>query len=90
MANEFAVPAFVGRRAIMALGGLRGDKERVFLLPPAHPENHSLPAVIETMRICKRGALGRSSNLIHAARDHSESYRRRFARFFHRRRLSVV
>jgi glutamate-1-semialdehyde 2,1-aminomutase len=55
MANGFSVSALAGKREIMDLGGLRHDKERVFLLSTTHgAENHSLAAAIETMRIFKR------------------------------------
>jgi glutamate-1-semialdehyde 2,1-aminomutase len=52
MANGFSLSALVGRREIMERGGLRHDKERVFLLSLTHgAENHSLAAGLETMRI---------------------------------------
>jgi glutamate-1-semialdehyde 2,1-aminomutase len=55
MANGFSVSALAGKKEIMELGGLRHDKERVFLLSTTHgAENHSLATVIETMRIYKQ------------------------------------
>jgi glutamate-1-semialdehyde 2,1-aminomutase len=55
IANGFSVSALAGKREIMELGGLRHDKERVFLLSTTHgAENHSLAAAIETMRIFKK------------------------------------
>jgi glutamate-1-semialdehyde 2,1-aminomutase len=52
MGNGFALSALVGKREIMELGGLRHDKERVFLLSTTHgAETHALAAAIETMRI---------------------------------------
>ena len=52
MGNGFAVSALVGKREIMELGGLRHNKERVFLLSTTHgAETHGLAAAIETMRI---------------------------------------
>jgi glutamate-1-semialdehyde 2,1-aminomutase len=52
MGNGFSISALVGKRAIMELGGLYHDKERVFLLSTTHgAENHSLAAALETMRI---------------------------------------
>ena len=52
MANGFSLSALTGRREIMELGGLRHNKERVFLLSTTHgAETPSLGAAIETMRI---------------------------------------
>jgi glutamate-1-semialdehyde 2,1-aminomutase len=52
LGNGFSISALVGKRAIMELGGLYHDKERVFLLSTTHgAENHSLAAALETMRI---------------------------------------
>ncbi len=52
LGNGFAVSALVGRRDIMERGGLRHDRERVFLLSTTHgAENPALAAAIETMRI---------------------------------------
>ena len=52
MANGFSLSALTGRREIMELGGLRHNKERVFLLSTTHgAEAPSLGAAIETMRI---------------------------------------
>jgi glutamate-1-semialdehyde 2,1-aminomutase len=52
LGNGFSVSALVGRRDIMALGGLRHDKERVFLLSTTHgAESHSLAAAQEVMRV---------------------------------------
>jgi glutamate-1-semialdehyde 2,1-aminomutase len=55
MANGFSVSALVGRGDIMERGGLRHDKERVFLLSTTHgAETPSLAAAIETMGIYER------------------------------------
>ncbi len=52
IANGFAVSALAGRRDVMELGGLRHDRERVFLLSTTHgPETHALAAAIEVMRV---------------------------------------
>lgn len=52
MANGFSLSALTGRREIMELGGLRHNKERVFLLSTTHgAEYPALAAAIETMRI---------------------------------------
>jgi glutamate-1-semialdehyde 2,1-aminomutase len=52
MGNGFSISALAGKRAIMELGGLYHDKERVFLLSTTHgAENHSLAAALETIRI---------------------------------------
>lgn len=52
LANGFSLSALTGRREVMELGGLRHDKERVFLLSTTHgAENPNLAAAIETMRI---------------------------------------
>jgi glutamate-1-semialdehyde 2,1-aminomutase len=52
IANGFAVSALVGRRAVMELGGLRHESDRVFLLSTTHgAETHSLAAAIATIRI---------------------------------------
>lgn len=53
--NGFSVSALAGKREIMELGGLRHDRERVFLLSTTHgAENHSLAAAIQTMQIYRR------------------------------------
>ncbi|HHH50209.1 MAG TPA: glutamate-1-semialdehyde 2,1-aminomutase, partial [Saprospiraceae bacterium] len=45
MGNGFAIAALLGKKEIMELGGLRHDRERVFLLSTTHgAENHSLAA----------------------------------------------
>ena len=50
LANGFAVSALVGKRELMELGGLRHDRERVFLLSTTHgAETHSLAAAMVTM-----------------------------------------
>jgi glutamate-1-semialdehyde 2,1-aminomutase len=55
MGNGFSVAALAGRREIMELGGLKHDRERVFLLSTTHgAETHSLAATIETMQIYRR------------------------------------
>jgi glutamate-1-semialdehyde 2,1-aminomutase len=55
MGNGFSVSALAGRRELMELGGLRHDRERVFLLSTTHgAENHSLAAAIQTMQIYRR------------------------------------
>ena len=52
IANGFAVAALVGRREVMELGGLRHDRERVFLLSNTHgAESSGLGASMEAMRI---------------------------------------
>ena len=51
LGNGFAVSALAGRREIMELGGLRDERERVFLLSNTHgAETHSLAAAIAVMR----------------------------------------
>jgi glutamate-1-semialdehyde 2,1-aminomutase len=48
--NGFAVSALAGRRELMELGGLRDDRERVFLLSTTHgAETHSLAAAMAVM-----------------------------------------
>jgi len=54
MANGFALSALAGKREIMERGGLRHDKERVFLMSTTHgAENHALAAALATMRFYK-------------------------------------
>jgi glutamate-1-semialdehyde 2,1-aminomutase len=51
LANGFSLSALTGKRDIMELGGLRTDKERVFLLSTTHgAETHALAAGIATMK----------------------------------------
>jgi glutamate-1-semialdehyde 2,1-aminomutase len=55
LANGFAVSALVGRRELMELGGIRHDRERVFLLSTTHGgETHGLAAAIAAMRVYRR------------------------------------
>jgi glutamate-1-semialdehyde 2,1-aminomutase len=55
VANGFSVSALAGKREYMERGGLRHDKERVFLLSTTHgAETHGLAAAIATMRVYQR------------------------------------
>ncbi len=55
IANGFSVTALAGKREIMQLGGLKHDRERVFLMSATHgAEAHGLAAALETMRIYER------------------------------------
>ena len=55
LANGFSVTALAGKREIMELGGLKHNKERVFLMSGTHgAENHGLAAALETMKIYER------------------------------------
>ena len=52
MANGFSVAALGGKREIMELGGLKHNKERVFLISTTHgAEMSSLGAFVETMKV---------------------------------------
>ena len=52
IANGFSVAALLGKRDIMALGGLQDDRERVFLLSTTHgAETHALAAMIKTAEV---------------------------------------
>ncbi len=55
IANGFSVSALAGKRQYMELGGMRHNRERVFLLSTTHGgETHSLAAAIATMKIYQR------------------------------------
>ena len=52
LGNGLSVSALVGRRDLMERGGIRHDRERVFLLSTTHgAETHGLAAAIAVMRI---------------------------------------
>lgn len=52
LGNGFSVAALAGRRDLMELGGLRGERERVFLLSTTHgAETHGLAVALEVMRL---------------------------------------
>jgi glutamate-1-semialdehyde 2,1-aminomutase len=52
MANGIALSALAGRREIMELGGLRHNRERVFLLSTTHgAESHALAAGLATLKV---------------------------------------
>jgi glutamate-1-semialdehyde 2,1-aminomutase len=52
LANGFALSALAGKREILDLGGIRHNKERVFLLSTTHgAETHALAAAIATMQV---------------------------------------
>jgi len=54
LGNGFSVSALTGKRDIMELGGLRTDKEKVFLLSTTHgAETHGLAAAIATINAYK-------------------------------------
>jgi glutamate-1-semialdehyde 2,1-aminomutase len=55
IANGFALSVLAGRREIMERGGLRHDKERVFLLSTTHgAETHALAAGMATIAVYQR------------------------------------
>lgn len=55
LGNGFSVSALAGKQEIMELGGLKHDKERVFLLSTTYgAENHVLAAARATMGIYER------------------------------------
>jgi len=55
IANGFSVSALAGKREYMELGGLRHNRERVFLLSTTHGgETHALAAAIATMQVYQR------------------------------------
>jgi glutamate-1-semialdehyde 2,1-aminomutase len=52
LGNGFAISALAGRREVMEQGGLRSERERVFLLSTTHgAETHALAAAIAVMRV---------------------------------------
>lgn len=52
LGNGFAIAALAGRREVMELGGLRTDRERVFLLSTTYgAETHALAAALATIRV---------------------------------------
>jgi glutamate-1-semialdehyde 2,1-aminomutase len=52
LGNGFAVSALAGRREVMERGGIRHDRERVFLLSTTHgAETHSLAAAMAVMDV---------------------------------------
>ncbi len=54
LGNGFAISALVGKRDVMDLGGLRHDRERVFLLSTTHgAESSALAAAIKIIDIYK-------------------------------------
>jgi glutamate-1-semialdehyde 2,1-aminomutase len=55
LGNGFAVAALVGRADIMALGGLRTDRERVFLLSTTYgADTHTLAAAMAVIDVYER------------------------------------
>lgn len=51
LSNGFSVSALAGRRELMQLGGVKHDRERVFLLSTTHgAETHGLAAAMAVMR----------------------------------------
>jgi glutamate-1-semialdehyde 2,1-aminomutase len=54
LGNGFAISALAGKREIMELGGLRHNKERVFLLSTTHgAETHAMAAAIANIQFYK-------------------------------------
>jgi glutamate-1-semialdehyde 2,1-aminomutase len=52
LANGFALSALSGKREILEQGGIRGTRERVFLLSTTHgAETHALAAAIAVMKV---------------------------------------
>jgi glutamate-1-semialdehyde 2,1-aminomutase len=52
MGNGFSISALAGKRKLMELGGLRHEKERVFLLSTTFgAEYHALAAAVATIKI---------------------------------------
>jgi len=55
LGNGFSISALLGKRELMERGGLRHDKERVFLLSTTHgAETHALAAAIATIKVYQR------------------------------------
>jgi glutamate-1-semialdehyde 2,1-aminomutase len=55
LGNGFSVSALAGRREVMERGGLRHDRERVFLLSTTHgAESHGLAAAKQVMQIYRQ------------------------------------
>lgn len=55
LGNGFSISALTGKKEIMELGGIRHNRERVFLLSLTHgAETHCLAAAREVMRIYKK------------------------------------
>jgi glutamate-1-semialdehyde 2,1-aminomutase len=55
IANGFGLAALVGRADVMELGGLRSDRERVFLLSTTYgAETHTMAAAIATIQTYQR------------------------------------
>lgn len=53
--NGFSISVLAGRRDLMELGGIRHDRERVFLLSQTHgSETVGLAACLATLRECER------------------------------------
>lgn len=75
LANGFAVSALVGRREIMELGGLRHDRDRVFLLSTTHgAETHSLAAALATIAVYREeDVIGRLRDAGRRLRDGVDS-----------------
>jgi glutamate-1-semialdehyde 2,1-aminomutase len=56
--NGFAVAALVGPRALMSLGGIRDERERVFLLSTTHgAEVHALAAMLAVVAVYEKEAI---------------------------------
>ena len=56
--NGFAIAALVGPRELMSLGGIRHDRERVFLLSTTHgAELHTLAALLAVVAVYERDAI---------------------------------
>jgi len=71
IANGFALSALAGRREIMERGGLRTDRERVFLLSTTHgAETHALAAGLATIAAYReRDVVGHMRRVGEALRD---------------------
>lgn len=55
MANGFSISALVGQKEIMQLGGIKHNKEKVFLMSSTHGgETHSIAASIKTIECLKQ------------------------------------
>ena len=55
MANGFSISALVGQKEIMQLGGIKHNKEKVFLMSSTHGgETHSIAASIATIECLKQ------------------------------------
>ena len=75
MANGYSIPALVGKKEIMSLGGLEHEKERIFMLSTTYGgETHHLRAAQKSIEILNQNDYGVTKHIWHVGKTIKDAY----------------